>query len=370
MGSISTLYVAGYPVWEEKNQYIHEIPNLIFQPDDFITEKNKPFHGFRQSVKVCKQRLEIYGISLKHAEKDFDIAKETAIKEGYYDFHLSKIKYKDYLETSKAILEKKPLTYLDKNFLFYETLIEDELLFQGQTLEANLYSIFYLLKETDIVEYDLTYLIESGYINYTPSDFISWEKIIVLTEGKTDSEFLSKALKRIHPNLYPYYHFMAFAEFKAEGSTSALFRLVKSLAAANVKQPIVVIFDNDTAGILEMNKLEKIKLGENFRVLKYPDIEIAKNYPTIGPNGFKNMNVNGFACSIEMYFGKDTLSDSNGKLILVRWTSFMSGEKCQGKIDKKDEVQKKFTTKLNSELDADFSDIDSILISIFQAYRK
>ena len=50
-----------------------------------------------------------------------------------------------------------------------------------------------------------------------------------------------------------------------------------------------------------------------------PDIELANNYPTIGPNGEEYMNINGRACSIELFLGKDVLSE-DGKYIPVPLT--------------------------------------------------
>ena len=52
-----------------------------------------------------------------------------------------------------------------------------------------------------------------------------------------------------------------------------------------------------------------------------PDIEIAKNYFTIGPNGKEQMNINGKACSIELYLGKDVLTKDD-EFIPIQWTSY------------------------------------------------
>jgi hypothetical protein len=36
-------------------------------------------------------------------------------------------------------------------------------------------------------------------------------------------------------------------------------------------------------------------MHDNVRVVQYPSIELAKNYPTIGPSGVSNVDVNGLA---------------------------------------------------------------------------
>jgi len=42
-------------------------------------------------------------------------------------------------------------------------------------------------------------------------------------------------------------------------------------------------------------------------VIHLPEIDIADNYPILGPNGKEYMNINGIVCEIEMFLGKDVL---------------------------------------------------------------
>ena len=117
MGSYSQVTFADYPVFSTKNWYYSEIVNSLFQPNDFLIEKRKystrnrlvwgdayenekgsfEFKGFRQTVKVCKDRLEIFGASSKKAKKDFQQGKKNSRQEGFYNFSLSRINYDHYL---------------------------------------------------------------------------------------------------------------------------------------------------------------------------------------------------------------------------------------------------------------------------------
>ena len=287
MGSFSYLTVADYPIFDAKNEYIHELVNLLFQPDDYLEEtrplsvKNRLywgdaytkqgnfiFKGFRQSVRVCKQRLEIYGYSLKFARADFKTAKKAADIEYHYDFPLAKISFKTFMEEVNYILTNKVKNYEGHRYNLREGLITDDLYFFGQSIAANLYSILSLLNDFDIVEYDLSDIIDGGYIDNNVKDQISFEKIIILTEGKTDVEFICSSIKSLYPHLLPYYHFINFDDYKVESNASALVKLVISFAAANIKHPIIVLFDNDTTGIMEMNTLLSKKLPQNIKVLK------------------------------------------------------------------------------------------------------
>lgn len=390
MGSYSQLTIADYPSFTTKNSYFQELTNFIFLPEDFIKEERKKstrnklvwgdayenqkgnftFKGYRQTVSVCKQRLEIFGMTIQKAKKDFPSAKKIALEEEFYSFPLSKVSFNQYLEEISDIINKKEISYDQLYTNLRDSLIAGELGIVGQSLQSQLYSILSIVPEDSIVEYNLTEVINEGWVKEKDAKQIIIEKILVLTEGKTDVEFISTALKKLYPHLYPYYHFIDFDEYKVESNASALVKLVISLAASNIKHPIIVLFDNDTTGIMEMKKLKLVPLGDNFKILKLPDLQLAKKYPTIGPTGIKKMNVNGLACGIEMYLGKDTLT-KDGHFIPVHWRAYNEKEKkYQGDISEKGFVQDSFRQKIQSNSNSDFSTLDLILKLIFKAFRE
>src|SRR5690554_207878 len=384
MGTYCSITFDEYSVFDNKNWYFQEIVNLIFQPEDFVVEQRKnssrnkmvwgdsydgdeeqyEFKGYIQSVKVCKQRLEIYGYSLEKARKDFNQAKKIATDEEFYSFPLSQVSFDDYQKEIKLIVTQKEKHYDQLYTNLRDSLIAGDLGLYGQSTEYHLYSILNILPDDAIVEYDLSGVILSGWVDEKTARTIDYEKIIVLTEGKTDVEFISKSIKRLYPHLKNYYHFIDFQEYRIESNASALVKLVTAFAAANVKHPIIALFDNDTTGIMEMNKLNTKYLTENIRVLKFPDISLAKKYPTVGPTGKKIMNINGLACGIEMYLGTDILKKED-ELIPVRWKNFNEKEqKYQGEILEKTFVQKEFRKKLKSSRNEGFSELDCLLNAI------
>ncbi|ABQ06620.1 HEPN/Toprim-associated domain-containing protein [Flavobacterium johnsoniae] len=390
MGSISQLTIADYPLFSYKNGYYQEIANLIFLPEDFIKEVRKnssrnklvwgeaykrdkgsyQFKGYQQTVAICKQRLEILGMTIQKAKREFPIAKKIAADDFFYSFPLSKFSFKNYLDEISDIIKKGEVHYDQLYTNFRESLITGELGIYGQTTASHLYSILSCVPQDSVVEYDLTDIMDGGWIKDNVSEDINLEKILVLTEGKTDVEFISGSLQKLYPHLYPYYHFIDFDEYKVESNASALVKLVIALAASNVKHPIIALFDNDTTGIMEMKRLKSISMNSNFKILKFPDLPYAKKYPSIGPTGLKTMNVNSLACGIEMYFGIDTLT-KEGKLIPIHWKAYNEKEKkYQGEISEKSYVQDTFRNKLKSNTVSDFSGIDLILTNIFQAFQQ
>lgn len=391
MGTYCSITFDDYSAFDNKNWYFQEIVNLIFQPEDFIVEHRKnssrnemlwgdsykgdeelyEFKGFKQNAKVCRQRLEIYGNSLKKAKKDFVKAKKIAKQEGFYSFPLNQVSYDKYNNEIRTIISQKEKNYDELFTNLRDSLIAGDLGIQGQSLESHLYSILSVIDDNALVEYDLSGVIESGWVNEEVARTVDYEKIIVLTEGKTDVEFISKSIEKLFPHLKDYYHFIDFEEYvvRIESSASALVKLVTSFAAAKVKHPIIALFDNDTAGIKEMKKLTSMTLPPNIRILKYPDIALAKKYPTIGPTGKKKMNVNGYACSIEMYFGVDILTKDN-ELIPVQWKGFEDKEKkYQGEIANKKYVQEAFRKKLKKTTMTESKELTELLSGIFNAYK-
>ena len=137
MGSYSQITFADYPIFDNKNWYYQEIVNSIFLPDDFICEKRKystrnrlvwgdayenekgtfEFNGHKQTAKVCKDRLEIFGASFKKAKKDFQQAKKISRQEDFYGFSLSGLTYENYLLEIKSIIDSKEKTYMGIRFV-------------------------------------------------------------------------------------------------------------------------------------------------------------------------------------------------------------------------------------------------------------
>lgn len=390
MGTYCSITFDDYSIFDYKNWYFQEVVNLIFQPEDFIIESRKnssrnemlfgdsykedeelyEFKGFKQNAGICRQRLEIYGASLKKAKNDFIKAKKIANEDGLYGFPLSRVSYDKYLHEIRTVISEKKEHYDPVSTTLKDCLMSFDLGIGEQSLESHLYSILSAIDDNAIVEYDLSEVIGSGWVDEEIARRVDYEKIIVLTEGKTDVEFISKSIEKLYPHLTNYYHFIDFQEYRIESNASALVKLVTSFAAANIKHPIIALFDNDTTGIMEMRKLSTTSLTDNIRVLKFPDIMLAKKYPTVGPTGKKIMNINGFACGIEMYLGSDILSKDN-ELIPVQWKNFNKSEKkYQGEVTEKKYVQDEFRKKLKDTQNEEYFEMNFLLNELFNGFKE
>ena len=108
---------------------------------------------------------------------------------------------------------------------------------------------------------------------------------IVLTEGSTGSRVLEASLRLLYPELADYYSFLDFEGARAPGGAGQLALLIKSFAAAGIGNRIIALFDNDSAARDSRRSLAQLKIPQNIVVLAYPDIELLRDYPTLGPSG-------------------------------------------------------------------------------------
>lgn len=190
---------------------------------------------------------------------------------------------------------------------------------------------------------------------------------IIIVEGKNDLKVLNESLKIIYPELVDNITFLDIANFNIEGSAGDVVKMIKSFAGAGIKNRILAILDNDTAAQCALRAIngKGIKLPNNIKIVQYPEIELLLQYPTVGPQGESLMNINGLAGSIEMYLGKEALTNDDGKLERVMWRGYMQDvDKYQGALINKNIVNKRFDNILKKvkkdNYQYDFSDLTTL----------
>lgn len=166
---------------------------------------------------------------------------------------------------------------------------------------------------------------------------------VILAEGSNDIQILERSLAALYPEVRDYFSFFDHRELNVDGGTSYLVKFLKAFAAARAPLHIVAIFDNDAAGIHAYTQTNALTLPSNIKALCLPDIKLAEEYPTVGPQGEGVANVNGHAASIELYLGRHSLTDGKGNLRPVRWTGYIPPIKAyQGEVECKAEIQARF----------------------------
>jgi hypothetical protein len=317
--------------------------------DDF-TEEDLDWEVVLAVVDIAtlRQRLSIFGYSKKifdetianaiaETQESLDDAEENM--RAYYAKHLNALKN----------IQDNTTPLSDISYELFERLgLYDELLQIWTAIQHE------DISDTDVAVIDLDDLVEGGWLNeeyansesdyLIPEGYFTPEVPIIITEGVTDERFLEKSLKVIYPKLNKNVKFLD-ADFKPERSADSAVKLIKSFASAGISNRILVVLDNDAAGSDAIKNLPAT-LPSNIKVIQYPRLEWLKSYPTIGPQGEVEMDINGLAGSIEMYLGADVLRDESGELVRVQWQGFVSRVgKYQGSLIDKVGVQNRFDKK-------------------------
>ena len=213
-------------------------------------------------------------------------------------------------------------------------------------------------RDDESVTYDLTDLVMGGEFD-SESDMIQHAEYlisreydvnrttVVLTEGSTDRWILERSMRLIYPHLAPFFSFMDFDGVRLEGGAGSLANMVKAFAGAGILNRVIALFDNDTAGNSALQSLKAISLPPNIKTLSLPLLELAMNYPTLGPSGVSVMDINGLACGIELFLGAEILTASDGGLVPVQWKGYDARlRRYQGELLAKGDVLDRFRAKL------------------------
>jgi hypothetical protein len=72
------------------------------------------------------------------------------------------------------------------------------------------------------------------------------------------------------------------------------------------------------------NAASALPLPGHIKVTMLPDIELARSYPTLGPQGGHNVDINGKATSIELFLGRHNITNDEGSLNPIVWGNYVS----------------------------------------------
>lgn len=238
-----------------------------------------------------------------------------------------------------------------------------------------------ILDCTDLVDHDydappgplcqiaLQSLVEPAIVN---------GRIVILTEGSSDRAILQESLHKLFPHLDDYYSFADFYASSIPGGVGPLANIVKAFISAGIRSRAVAVFDNDTAATVALKGLSRVQIPENIKIVRLPALEFARRYPTLGPQGTVPVDINGLACSIELYLGVDILKDQTGELVPVQWKGYDETiQQYQGEILHKDDLRARYFRFLGEargdsarSKSHDWEPMRAVLRSIFDAFMR
>jgi hypothetical protein len=145
------------------------------------------------------------------------------------------------------------------------------------------------------------------------------DRYLIVTEGSSDASILRSALPLVEPDVADFFDFVDMTENYPFTGTGNLVRFCQGLARIRIQNKILVVLDNDTAGLLAFQRIRSLSLPRNMRVTLLPSLDEMSGITTLGPSGESVEDVNGKAVSIECFldfeFGPKTPP-------AIRWTSF------------------------------------------------
>ena len=394
MGSYCELHIKHINVYGTKNR-INNNHLCLFSPNEVIDSIVEEDGEFRRQIIArttafkAKRRLQILGYSLEKAKAYFEdgvkyqkskycsdsLEENEELYTSERQYYLS-IDFENYIAALRTVFSSDIKLYMDDIFVKYPYIeqnylskhiveklnsgyyfshtIYDEIWEDEEELINELLDIYICLicvDDADMVELDLTDVIESGWVGiekifgFYENDI---DRTIIITEGKTDIDVLARSIKILYPEYGHLYSFFDFDTYRADGGASYLVKLLKSFSAAKIKNRVIAVFDNDSAAINELQQLEQISLLSTINVIKLPELEFCKSYPTIGPGGLSYLDINELAVGIEMFFGEDILKN-NGEYYPIIWNGYISRiNKYQGLISEKDRINQQMKNKLSN----------------------
>lgn len=412
MGEMVSISIGSYDFLSYKNTFGDLLTpfcmaDLHIEPDTIDGEKitKRYFSTTVKKVKIC---LDVLGYTLEVSKKTFEKCKQGKVEfASEYprtgDFSSEKLKidftYKNWCKTAQYFarilsndhfqIQNCKYIDLERQRLLPHTLTEQIVLsslpyggetFFGIDCEFASWEIFRVLLDAfdddQQIILDYTNLYEGGWCSEIPEQEI-WDvpKTIILTEGKYDAAVISQAMDILYPYMSKFYSLMDFSLANVQGSANFLTHYLKAFIGAKIQNRIIALYDNDAAGLSEIMSLDLITIPTNVRVLHLPDLKLCNAYPTIGPTINEDANINGRACSIELFLGHDVLV-SEGNLMPIMWTGYNEKTKSyQGTITHKGDIQKKFDKKILCAKENGISDsqnweeLDILLNYIFAAFQ-
>jgi hypothetical protein len=429
MGEYASLYIDGYEIDTWKNCIAYEAAILFTEADATELEcpysdeskeadseypfpiepsDQKPRKGYqyRSPAGHLVDRLDLLGYTFERAREYFNEAIKEKIERVRATFgRYSGTELNDEVEAELRFYEE--LTF-DRWLNAISTILNGRIpriySWRGITEEQQQIAeqdpfLFRILKDSSTDQfqfpgYDMDYMYRAMFQVVSPktpvfvdySSLVNWvwpeqyacspPQIVVLTEGTSDKAIIEGSLRLLYPHLSGYFFFPDYEAVNFAGSSGNLLNIVRLLSATGTAKRTVAVFDNDAAGFDAIRQLTTIELDGNVKAIMLPDLSIARDYPTKGPQGRLNMDINGAACSIELYLGRDVLQDGSSELTPIRWAGYLQGAgRYQGEILRKRLIQERYLQILADAANdpsiltsRDWSDIRKVLQAIFNSF--
>ncbi len=397
----------------EQKAYVPDEFVFLFQESDRKcfpyreSDEAWEFVGYVASRAVVLERLELAGVTSDRAAAAFDAVLHKQ-RETYRSFSfgssedgldwsaelklIDQFSYSGWQARIKNVLETRYTKERWRDKSYADEIerrmhaLDDGWIFFADPL-TSIRAMLDALPEVQQVSLDVAPLIGGGWIE--PEEQVCaarrqphaqgrsiLQPVVLLAEGSTDNKVLQRSLERLYPHLSDYITFFDYEGARADGGASFVVKFLKAFAAARINTFILAIFDNDAAGGSAFKSASELTLPANIKCTMLPDTDLARNYPTIGPQGEHKIDVNGKAGSIELYLGRHNLARPDGTLTPVTWAGYVpTVQSYQGEVANKGDIFDRFMRdtavhdkKVNYK--ARFPELDQLWRHIFELIQS
>lgn len=189
------------------------------------------------------------------------------------------------------------------------------------------------------------------------------DRYLIVTEGSSDGSILKRAIELLSPDVADFFQFVDMSENYPFTGAGNLFRFCQGLSRIEIQNKVVVLFDNDAAGIEAESRVRQLRLPPSMRVVRLPDLPECREFETVGPTGPAKQDINGKAVSIELF-----LDLRHGPQPRIRWTSYNGNTGAyQGELVAKEGYAKQFLELPTLPADYDTSKLSLLLDHLHQA---
>jgi hypothetical protein len=386
MGADSTLVIGKLEVDWGRNDFWRNHGDL-FQPLDLTKlrypsySSRKKYEALRRPLRLILPRLDLLGHSIANARLEYDqlllstedvtADHDTSVRPSFDDLAklLSRV---DVLKVSKQYGEGH-----DHGEFFAEDIAPRiglhgkpwSLKTLGDAIEYfSATSVLRLLAENpanldhDVIWYfndhiDMEYATLDDFVRPVTRD----SRFLIVTEGSSDAKVIAKALELRRPEIADFFYFVDMEREYPFTGTGNLHRFVQGLVSIDLTNKVVVVYDNDAEGVSGFMRSSRLKLSDNIRVMRLPDLSPGLMFPTLGPDGAGRADINRRAASIEAYLDLTASDDRT-----VRWTNYVEAvDSYQGSLLRKDQILRSFLELDESTRNEyDFNNLDRVLDQI------
>lgn len=351
-----------------KSEDVKMIPYFYVDNDGNIYTEEK--EGLCRSLASMKGRLELLGYTLDEVQMMYNTLAAEYSKDPFnldipYDVFANLLKEIDIDRINTPELAKEydengyDLGEFVRRCIIPEKEIYDRLtkiygedyIFRNISLESffenvDPYIILRLLAENPHcaelnVYWSYADVVEDEYVSRDEiiKGLENTSKILVITEGHSDSFVIRKAMNELYPDISDFFEFIETRDNYPFTGTSQLLNFCCGLMKIGILNNVIVLFDNDTEGNEKYNKLMKLPQLDNMLITKLPYHVAFEQMKTRGKNGEAIENVNGEAVAIECFLNFSSCEFEP----VIQWADkYHVHGKRQGALLRKDEYVRAF----------------------------